>query len=61
VCLKTTAILCETNIYENRLYFGTFNIHVGHLIANHMAENSDLDQVWLVVTHITLSRKKNLA
>jgi cytidyltransferase-like protein len=34
------------------LYFGTFNpIHVGHLIiANHMAENSDLDQVWLVVT-----------
>jgi nicotinate-nucleotide adenylyltransferase len=23
-----------------------------------MAENSDLDQVWLVVTHITRSRKK---
>ncbi len=34
------------------LYFGTFNpIHVGHLvIANHMAEFSDLDQVWFVVT-----------
>ena len=34
------------------LYFGTFNpIHVGHLIiANHMAENSDLDQIWIVVT-----------
>ena len=34
------------------LYFGTFNpIHVGHLIiANHMAEHSDLDQIWLVVT-----------
>ncbi|MCB0445219.1 MAG: nicotinate (nicotinamide) nucleotide adenylyltransferase [Gelidibacter sp.] len=34
------------------LYFGTFNpIHVGHLtIANHMAEYSDLDQVWFVVT-----------
>jgi nicotinate-nucleotide adenylyltransferase len=34
------------------LYFGTFNpIHVGHLIiANHMAEYSDLDQIWLVVT-----------
>lgn len=34
------------------LYFGTFNpIHVGHLIiANHMAENSALDQVWMVVT-----------
>jgi nicotinate-nucleotide adenylyltransferase len=29
------------------LYFGTFNpIHVGHLIiANHMAENADLEQV----------------
>jgi nicotinate-nucleotide adenylyltransferase len=34
------------------LYFGTFNpIHVGHLIiANHMAEYSGLDQVWLIVT-----------
>lgn len=34
------------------LYFGTFNpIHIGHLIiANHLAENSDLDQVWFVVT-----------
>lgn len=34
------------------LFFGTFNpIHVGHLtIANHLAEHSDLDQVWFVVT-----------
>ena len=34
------------------LFFGTFNpIHVGHLvIANHIAEYSDLDQVWFVVT-----------
>lgn len=34
------------------LYFGTFNpIHVGHLvIANHLAEYGDLDQVWFVVT-----------
>ncbi|NQW37344.1 MAG: nicotinate-nucleotide adenylyltransferase [Flavobacteriales bacterium] len=34
------------------LYFGTFNpIHVGHLIiANHMAEYTDLEQVWLVVS-----------
>ncbi len=34
------------------LYFGTFNpIHVGHMIiANHMAEHSDLDQIWMVVT-----------
>jgi len=34
------------------LYFGTYNpIHVGHLIiANYMADYSELDQVWLVVT-----------
>ena len=34
------------------LYFGTFNpIHVGHLIiANHMVEYSDLDEIWMVVT-----------
>jgi nicotinate-nucleotide adenylyltransferase len=34
------------------LYFGTYNpIHVGHLIiANHMTELEDLDQVWMVVT-----------
>ncbi|EKT4501666.1 nicotinate-nucleotide adenylyltransferase [Flavobacterium psychrophilum] len=45
------------------LYFGTFNpIHVGHLIiANHMAENSDLDQVWMVVTpHNPLKKKDTL-
>jgi nicotinate-nucleotide adenylyltransferase len=41
------------------LYFGTFNpIHVGHLIiANHMAEHSDLDQIWMVTPHNPL--KKN--
>ncbi len=34
------------------LYFGTFNpVHVGHLlIANYLADYSDLDQVWMVVT-----------
>lgn len=34
------------------LYFGSFNpIHVGHLIiANHLANNSDLEQVWFVVS-----------
>ncbi|WP_413999635.1 nicotinate (nicotinamide) nucleotide adenylyltransferase [Flavobacterium sp. W1B] len=45
------------------LYFGTFNpIHVGHLIiANHMAENADLEQVWLVVTpHNPLKKKDTL-
>ncbi|QBN19468.1 nicotinate (nicotinamide) nucleotide adenylyltransferase [Flavobacterium nackdongense] len=45
------------------LYFGTFNpIHIGHLIiANHMAENSDLDQIWMVVTpHNPLKNKKTI-
>ena len=34
------------------LYFGTFNpIHVGHLIiANHMAQQPNIDQVWFVVS-----------
>mgnify|MGYP000454019098 FL=1 len=45
------------------LYFGTFNpIHVGHLIiANHMVENSDLDEIWLVVTpHNPFKKKSSL-
>ncbi len=43
------------------LYFGTFNpIHVGHLIiANHMAEYSDLDQIWMVVTPHNPHKQKN--
>ena len=43
------------------LYFGTFNpIHIGHLIiANHMAEYSDLDQIWMVVTPHNPLKKKN--
>lgn len=43
------------------LYFGTFNpIHVGHLIiANHLAENSDLDQIWMVVTPHNPHKQKN--
>lgn len=42
------------------LYFGTFNpIHIGHLIiANHFAEFSDLDQVWMVVTPHNPHKKK---
>lgn len=45
------------------LYFGTFNpIHVGHLIiANFLVENSDLDQVWMVITpHNPLKKKAGL-
>lgn len=45
------------------LYFGSFNpIHVGHLIiANHMANYSDFDQIWLVVSpHNPLKKKETL-
>lgn len=43
------------------LYFGTFNpIHIGHLtIANHLVENSELDQVWFVVTPQSPFKKKS--
>jgi nicotinate-nucleotide adenylyltransferase len=43
------------------LYFGSFNpIHVGHMIiANHMAEFSDLDQIWMVVTPHNPHKKKD--
>lgn len=45
------------------LYFGTFNpIHMGHLIiANHMTEFTDLDEMWLVVTpHNPMKKKASL-
>lgn len=45
------------------LFFGTFNpIHIGHLIiANYMANYTDLDQVWLVVSpHNPLKDKSSL-
>jgi len=45
------------------LYFGTFNpIHIGHLIiANYVAEFSDVKQVWMVVTpHNPLKKKDTL-
>jgi nicotinate-nucleotide adenylyltransferase len=34
------------------LYFGSFNpVHIGHLIiANHIVSNTNLDQVWFVVS-----------
>lgn len=45
------------------LYFGTFNpIHVGHIIiANHMVEYTDLNEIWLVVTpHNPFKKKSSL-
>lgn len=46
------------------LFFGSFNpVHVGHMIiANFMATQTDLDQVWMVVSpHNPLKPKKSLA
>ena len=42
------------------LYFGTFNpIHIGHLvIANYMAEYTELDEVWLIVSPQNPLKKK---
>lgn len=45
------------------LYFGSFNpIHVGHLIiANHMVEHTDLDEVWFVISpHNPFKNKASL-
>ena len=43
------------------LFFGSFNpIHVGHLIiANYIAENTDVDKVWFVVTPQSPFKKKS--
>jgi nicotinate-nucleotide adenylyltransferase len=46
------------------LFFGSFNpVHTGHMIiANQMAQETDLDQVWLVVSpHNPLKPKSTLA
>ncbi|MFM2135223.1 MAG: hypothetical protein RL021_623, partial [Bacteroidota bacterium] len=45
------------------LFFGSFNpVHTGHLvIASYLAEFTDLDQVWLVVSpHNPLKDKSSL-
>ena len=43
------------------LFFGTYNpIHVGHLvIANHLVNYSELDEVWLVVSPQNPLKKKS--
>ena len=46
------------------LFFGSFNpVHTGHMIiANHLVEYTDLDQVWMVVSpHNPLKNKASLA
>jgi len=52
----------ENKTFSKRigLYFGTFNpIHVGHLIiANHVVENTPLDEVWFVVSPHNPHKKK---
>ena len=42
------------------LFFGSFNpIHIGHLIiANHLAEHSDLSEIWFVVTPLNPFKEK---
>ncbi|MGB7842464.1 MAG: nicotinate (nicotinamide) nucleotide adenylyltransferase [Salinimicrobium sp.] len=45
------------------LFFGTFNpVHIGHLIlANHLLQYSDMDEVWMVVTpHNPFKKKSSL-
>lgn len=43
------------------LFFGTFNpIHIGHLIiANHIQQNTDLEEVWFIVTPRSPFKKKD--
>ena len=46
------------------LFFGSFNpVHVGHMIiANHMIQYTDLNEIWMVVSpHNTLKSKASLA
>ena len=46
------------------LFFGSFNpVHVGHMIiSNHMLNQTDLDQVWMVVTpHNPHKKRSSLA
>ncbi|MEL6390387.1 MAG: nicotinate (nicotinamide) nucleotide adenylyltransferase [Bacteroidota bacterium] len=43
------------------LFFGSFNpVHVGHMIiANHMVERTDLDELWMVVSPQNPFKKKD--
>lgn len=43
------------------LYFGTFNpIHIGHLlVATHMVNHTNLDELWFIVTPLNPHKKKS--
>jgi nicotinate-nucleotide adenylyltransferase len=54
----------KTALPKIGLFFGSFNpVHVGHMvIANYMATQTELDEVWLVISpHNPLKPKKSLA
>ena len=57
-------MLIKSKILKQKtgLYFGTFNpIHIGHLIiAEYMVENTDLDEIWFVVTPSNPLKNKSL-
>lgn len=52
---------CVMKIKKTGLFFGSFNpVHNGHLIlANYMAEFTDLDEVWFVVSPQNPLKDKN--
>jgi nicotinate-nucleotide adenylyltransferase len=68
VIIKTQKIVLLPSYLSNKmkktgLFFGSFNpIHIGHLIiANHIVEHSNLDEVWFIVTpHNPHKQKKTL-
>jgi nicotinate-nucleotide adenylyltransferase len=60
---KVAAFLSKKKTKKIGLYFGTFNpIHIGHLcIANHLAEHSDINEIWMVITpHNPFKKKSSL-
>lgn len=59
--LVTDILASKTNLHlKVGLYFGSYNpIHIGHLaIANYMAEYTDIDQLWFVVSPQNPHKKK---
>lgn len=60
----TNQFIIISNMQKIGLFFGSFNpVHVGHMIiANYMATQTDLSQVWMVVSpQNPLKAKKTLA